>query len=273
MGITCPNALSNSAVASKSETVNCAANATTTTTKPITTTTIAPTTTTMPVTTTTVPASGGSCTNPTFTTSAPFGGEQSGPYYMYNNEWNASGYQVTQTLNVCSYNNWDVVANMNNNSGDGAVKTYPCVQDNLPGNAISSYNSITSTFAETDPQVAGDIYEDAYDIWINGEGNGTELMIWTHNFGQTPGGSEVGQVTIGGASYSVWHGGGYNAYVANTNVTSGTLDLLAFMKDMESRGYTTASAPLDQINYGVELVSTGGTNQQFNFTNFSVSTS
>jgi hypothetical protein len=189
---------------------------------------------------------------------------------MYNNEWGASGYPGSQTLNVCSYANWNVVANWDT---DNHVKTYPCAQDNLPGTAISTYKTITGTYAETDPQVAGDDYEDAWDIWINGEGSGTELMIWTSNFGQTPAGSVVGTVTIGGATYTVWHGGNYNAYVAKTPAASGTLNLLAFMQDMISRGYTTASAPLNQINYGVEIASTGGTNQPFNFTNFSVSTS
>lgn len=67
IGVSCPNALSNSAVSAKSETVNCAANATTTTsttvasttttsTVPVTTTT----STTVPVTTTTTVPSGGS---------------------------------------------------------------------------------------------------------------------------------------------------------------------------------------------------------------------
>ena len=231
-------------------------------------TTVAPTT----VAPTTVPTSQ-SCTNPSFVTSAPFGGESNGNYYLYNNEWNASGYQVTQTMYVCSYNNWYVVANMNNNNGDGAVKTYPDVQANFNEPAISSFKSITSSFSETSPHVG--IYEDAYDIWINGvaSSGSTELMIWNDNYHQVPGGSVVGSVTFDGRAYTVWKSGSYIALVANTTFTAGTVNLLAIFDWVISQGWIPSTSTLGQICYGAELVSTNSTNQTFTFNNFSVSTS
>ena len=73
--------------------------------------------------------------------------------------WNASNYSVTQTLYACSYSNWYVRANMSNDSGDGAVKTYPNAQENFNEKKISSFRTISSTFAETSPHIG--IYEDA----------------------------------------------------------------------------------------------------------------
>jgi hypothetical protein len=212
------------------------------------------------------------CANPQFETSAPTGGWSDGGYYLYNNMWNAARYSVQQTLYACSYNNWYVVANMNNDTGDGAVKTDPNVQMNFNEPAISSFQSITSTFAETSPDVG--IYNDAYDIWLNGvdTSGSDEVMIWNQNHGQTPAGSVVAVTSLGGRTYQVWKYGGYIAFVAEPAFTSGTVNLLAFFNYVISQGYIAANPTLGQIDYGVELVSTNGAPATFTFTNFSVTT-
>jgi len=187
--------------------------------------------------------------------------------------WNVSGYSVSQSIHACSYNNWYAVATMNNDRGDGAVKSYPNVHKDFNSPKISSFHSISSTFAETSPHVG--IYEDAYDMWINGvaSSGSTEVMIWTENHGQAPGGSSQGSVTFGGRTYKVWKNGDYIAFVANRNFTSGTLNLLEFFKWIMGKGWLPASSTLGQIDYGVELVSTNNAPHTFTFTNFSVSTS
>jgi hypothetical protein len=197
------------------------------------------------------------------------------PYFVANDAWNVNGYNVSQTLYACSAANWYVVATMDNSKGDGAVKTFPNSHrdfDSAP--QISSFNSITSTFADTSP--GSGIYEDAYDIWLNGIGgaNATEVMIWTDNHGQTPSGSVQGTVTMGGRSYTVWKTtGNYIAFVPSANFTSASMDLLAFFKWIMSKGWITNSATLGQVDYGVELVSTGGVPATFTFSNFSVNAS
>jgi hypothetical protein len=106
---------------------------------------------------------------------------------------------------ICDYNNWYVVANMNNDSGDGAVKTYPNVHKDFDGAPlISSFGTIASSFAHAAPHVG--IYEFAYDIWPNGVAStgSTEVMIWTDKSGS------------------------YIAFVATTNMASGTVNLLSF---------------------------------------------
>jgi hypothetical protein len=225
-----------------------------------------------PVSTGPVSAGSASCTSPSFSTSAADGMWNQSPYFVSNNMWNASKYSVTQTLHACSYSNWYVTATMNNDSGDGAVKTYPNSQRDF-SQEISSLGSVTSTFAETSPGTG--IYEDAYDIWINGlaTSGSTEVMIWTQNHGQTPSGSVQGTVTFGGRSYTVWKSGSYIAFVANANFTAGTMNLLQFFQWIIGKGWIPAGSTLSQVCYGVELVSTNGVPATFTFSNYSVSAS
>lgn len=219
------------------------------------------------------PTADASCTHPQFTTSDPTGGWTDGSYFVYNNMWNAAHYSVQQTLYACSFSNWYVVANMNNDSGDGAVKTYPNVHEDFNEPAISSLHTITSTFAEQSPHRG--IYEDAYDIWLNGvaTSGSTEVMVWTENFGQSPSGSLQGTASLGGRTYKVYRAGSYIAFVADTNFTSGSVNLLQVFDWVMAKGWIGSNSTLGQIDYGAELVSTGGTPATFSFTNFSVSAS
>lgn len=213
------------------------------------------------------------CTHPAYQTSDPNGGWTDGNYYVTQDMWNASNYSVQQTLYACSYRNWYVVANMNNNSGDGAVKTYPNVHEDYNEKAISSFHSITSTFAEHGPHTG--IYEYAYDIWLNGvaSSGSTEVMVWTDNYHQEPSGSVQASVTFGGRGYKVYKSGSYIAVVANSNFTSGSVDLLGIFKWIISKGWIPSSSTVGQIDYGVELVSTSSAPATFTVSNFSISAS
>jgi hypothetical protein len=230
-----------------------------------------------PAPTTSAPAPGppptsSSCTKPQFVSSDPNGGWTDGAYYVANDMWNISGYSVSQTIYACSHSNWYAVANMNNNSGDGAVKTYPNAHEDFNEPRISSFSSISSTFAETSPHVG--IYEDAYDIWINGvaSSGSTELMVWTENHGQTPSGSAQGTATVSGHTYTVYRSGSYIAFVANSNFTAGTVNLLSVFDWVMAKGWMPSTSTLGQIDYGTEIVSTGGSPATFAVHNFSVST-
>ena len=244
---------------------------TTTTTTATPTPTPTPTHTTTP--TPTAPPAPASCTNPAFVTSDPNGGWSTNGYYVHNNMWNVSGYNVRETLSACAYNNWYVTATMDNSRGDGAVKTYPNVHKDYNEPAISSFSSITSSFSETSPHVG--IYEAAYDIWLNGvAGNGsTEMMIWNDNYHQVPAGSKQATVTFDGRSYTVWRTGTYIAFVADSTFTSGSVDLLAMFKWLMSKGWLASNSTVGQIDYGFELVSTNGAPATFTVNNFSITSS
>ena len=211
------------------------------------------------------------CPHPSYVTSAQYGTWNLAPYFVDNDMWNSAGYQVAQTLYACSYRNWYVVARLN--GGSAAVKTYPDAQKDFSDPRISSLKSVTSTFAETSPGTG--IYEDAYDIWLNGiaSSGSTEVMIWTENHGQRPGGSIAGTATVGGRSYTVWRKGSYVAFVADSNFTSGSMDLLEFLTWVTAKGWMPGNSTLSAVDYGVELVSTDNVPATFRFSDFSVSAS
>ncbi|HMD68959.1 MAG TPA: hypothetical protein VKF42_08785 [Chitinivibrionales bacterium] len=214
------------------------------------------------------------CTNPVFVTGDPNGGWSDSGYYVHNNMWNSASYQCAETLYACSYHNWYVVANMNNNIGDGAVKAYPNVHMDFDSVPISSFKAITSTFSETSPHVG--IYDVAYSIWTNGvaAAGSTELMIWTENYNQVPSGSLAATVTLSGVTYNVWKTStnGYIAFVPTAVFTTGTVDILEIFNWTISKGWLPANSTLGQIGFGVEIVSTNSTNAVFKFTDFSITT-
>jgi hypothetical protein len=196
-----------------------------------------------------------------------------GGFYVDTDTWNAANYPVSQTMYVCDFNSWYVVAKMDNATGDGAVKTYPNVhKDFNAAPAISSFSAISSRFAHAGPHVG--IYEFAYDIWLNGvASNGsTEVMIWTDNFNQVPSGSVQETVTFSGQSYKVYKSGSYIAFVETVNETSGSLNLLDFFDHIVAKGWIPSTSTLSAVDYGVELVSTNGANATFTVSDFSLTT-
>lgn len=249
-----------------------------TSTTPTTSTTPPTTRTTTPApTTSTTPPASTTCTNPLFTTSRADDGWSNGGYYVHNNMWNASGYNVSQSLAACSYRNWSVTATADNSRGDGAVKTYPNVHKDYHDwgtgkePVVSSFPSLTSTFAATSPHVG--IYNVAYDIWLNGVPGNREIMIWTDNYRQVPAGNRVATgLSFSGTTWDLYATGdnGYLAFVPAQPMTKGTLDLKAFMDYLVSKGRVPTNSTLGQICFGAEIVSTDGKPATFQVTDFSI---
>ncbi|GAA3142292.1 hypothetical protein JOF29_000862 [Kribbella aluminosa] len=208
-----------------------------------------------------------SCPNPSFVTTSrdnQGAGQDFGPYYLHNNMWN--NHNGVYTMSVCDYGNWyeDVTQPK---PGDNGVQAYPNVHkdyDNVPLTRIRS-----ATFAATTPgDCPGCVYDVAFDVWI-GDGLDNELMIWTDNSGQVPGGDKVGTVSFGGFTYDVWHQDGYTAYVSQVTQKSGTMPLADFFTDVVNRGWAP-KATTWQVDYGVEIVSTAGHTRRFTFTDFAI---
>ena len=257
-------------------------------TPPTTTATPAPPTTTTPTTTPTAPPTsttttppGGACTNPVWTASGNDDMKQFNGYFVHNNVWNPpSG--GSQKISVCSERSWFVEAkNFPNDNFE--VFSYPNVHRDLPnypkGVAVSSFSTVKTTFAGV-PQAKGN-FNVAYDIWLNGVGNGngsTELMIWTETRPQTlqPLGIDQGDFTINGVGYDVYRytSGGINvvSYKARSTVRSGTFDLKQIIGDGVSRGFVPANPRLSSVDYGVEYRFTDGT-ARFDVSDFSLTTS
>ena len=211
-----------------------------------------------------------------FVTSDRDGGWSTSGYYVHNNMWNDEETLGPETLYACSYKNWYVTSTQTNHAG--AVKTYPNVHkdfNNLDGTRLNNFSTITSTFAGRGPRVG--IYNVAYDLWLNGVGWGngtTELMVWTENFNQRPAGSIVATYSAGGHTFDVWrlNDGDANlvSFAVRGTLYSGSLDLKAMISWAISMGYIPANPLVNQIGYGVEIVSTNGKPATFTFTDFSV---
>ncbi|MFD7158298.1 hypothetical protein ACFV9C_27125 [Kribbella sp. NPDC059898] len=236
-----------------------------------TTTQTKPPASTPPTSPATTPTSTGSpsatCTNPSFVTTSTNNqgdGRDFGAYYVHNNMWNNSN--GTYTLSACNYNNWFLDATQPL-PGDRGVQAYPNVHKDYNDVPLTKIKS--AKFAASTPTNCGAcIYDVAFDIWI-GDGLNNELMIWTDNKGQEPAGKKAGTVTFGGFTYDVWHEDGYTAYVSQVTQKSGTMPLADFFNDMTGRGWAP-KATTWQVDYGVEVVSTGNTKQRFTFNDFAI---
>ena len=240
--------------------------------------TVSPTATTA---TPTTPPAGAVCTNPAWRSSSNGAMYSDGGFIIHNNMWNTSGYRVSETVEACSYHSWNVIATADNSSGDGAVKTYPNVHKDYhnwsTGNEppLSNYPILSSSFAAAGPNTG--IYNIAYDIWLNGVGNGggsnREVMIWTDNQAQRPAGSVVATgLGIGGQTWTLWATGDNHilSFVAGKDMAAGTVNIRAMLDYLISHGRVPANSTLGQIDYGVEIVSTNGAPGTFRFTGFSL---
>jgi Glycosyl hydrolase family 12 len=185
---------------------------------------------------------------------------------LYNNEWNSSANPGPQKICGNSGHDWQVTSTQRAKNTE--VLTYPSVQKNYPNRALSSFTSMTSSYAENMNATAGTDAEAAYDIWINDLNK--EVMFWVDNHGQAPAGSKVATVTLGGLTWDYYQESGYYAFVLNHNATSGTVDLLAGIKYLISRGVLSSSDKLWQVNFGWEICSTAGVPQTFTMSNFTL---
>jgi Glycosyl hydrolase family 12 len=193
--------------------------------------------------------------------------------YVGNNMW-ACGPDTNTTScgaqDLAAYSPGDWSATSTQASGNTAVLTYPDVQqvftkttDTDP--AISAFASVTSDFTETmNPQVGTDA-EAAYDIWLSNTPGPHEIMIWVDNVGRGSGGApQIGTATIGGQAFTIYQNGANEIiFSLNHNEQSGTADILATLKWLQSHGRVSAGAGLGQVDFGFEICSTGGQPEKF----------
>ena len=207
------------------------------------------------------------CTHPTFSTREATGtknfgtGSSSPEYWWVNNDaWNGSA--GPQTIDVCNQSSWSAVSKQPNNGG--AVETYPDTEYDVGGRAhrstkpISAWNSITSTFSEAFPSGAGG-WDAAYDLWLNNWG--TEIMIWNQWSGAQSHWPDKATtaVKLDGVHYHFLNNGGELMFFRDTQVSSGSVDILAAFKWLVSQGIVKSTDVPTQLEYGVEVCYTTGT--------------
>jgi hypothetical protein len=241
--------------------------------------------------TSTIPADK-SC-NPT-NTIAHFTGEGSdaigdAPSTEAPGQYNASAEQWAvkddYSSNMCVYSKDDWYVEIKaTDHGDGAVQAYPSMRKiyhdwGLGGDfskdpKVSSFPQLKATVAHTSPSdCAGCIYEEAFDIWLNGIGGSKpELMIWTHNQDQVPYGNlKATNITLDGVQWDYYNSGTYMAFVPHdksANLSGKTFDLKQYIAYVSN---VVGSDPtLGQISYGVEPVDTDGVFKRWDFTKFEI---
>jgi hypothetical protein len=226
---------------------------------------VSSTTTSQPTTTTSSPSGGpGTCTSPIFTTGEATGTINLDPHpqpefwWVDNDAW--SGSHGPQTIQVCSQQSWDAISNQTDQQGQ--VETYPNTEYDVNGREgqypstkpISGYNSITSTFAEGFPTYGN--WDASYDLWLNNWS--TEIMIWNQWAGAQgywPGIATI-SLTLGGVGYKFYDNGGELMFFRDTQVASGSVDILAAFNWLVGKGYVNASDAPTQLEYGVEICAT-----------------
>ncbi len=204
--------------------------------------------------------------------------------YVGNNMWAAGGTGMTQTLTAVGPGHWQVAARAPaQNTG---VLSYPNTQQLFSDWGGGGWNGsgaqadtpirglaeLTSTFAENMNANRGTVAEAAYDIWLSGTSGPDEIMIWVDNANRGTGGSDrIGAATFGGQKWTLLqYQGGEIIWSLNANEQSGTVDILAMLRNLQSRGLASSGAAIGQIDFGFEICSTGGTPETFSVSHYTL---
>lgn len=207
--------------------------------------------------------------------------------YVTNHCWGDPTCQ--QTLSANDPGQWQVVARQA--AGNTSVRTYPNAQqlmNNWTGNGwgpcgtcsdtpLSALTQLTSTLTEVTPR-GGTIAQFAWDIWTNNNtGHPAEIMVWVDNSGRGSGGAtQVGTATLAGQDWTIYmYGDGELIWSLGAVGTfaqqgSGTVDLLAILQESVRQGFTSPAATIGQVNAGWEICSTGGVDETFAVSRYSL---
>jgi hypothetical protein len=194
---------------------------------------------------------------------------QSGKYVVMNNVW---GDSTTQCINVTG-TGFAVTSAVHNLPQNGAPGAYPAVYagchyancssgSGLPLQVSDSrFSTIATSVSMTYPN-NGSVYDASYDIWFDptartdGQNTGAELMVWLNHTGSVHAeGSQVGTVSIAGATWDVWFGNsGWNvvSYVRQSPTSSASFNVASFYSDMVRRGYAQNSWFITSVQAGFE---------------------
>lgn len=164
--------------------------------------------------------------------------------------------------------NWSVQAN--EPAGNTSVKAYPDVQHLYDSPDLSSLSSLTSTYAEDVGATSGTIAWAAYDVWLNNWAAEILIAVDNHNIDPTylP---VVGHFTVDGEGYTLYDNGSERVVVADTNQQSGTVDIQAVLGQVQALGKLPAANTLNAVDFGWEIDSTGGQQETFSVSNYSLS--
>jgi hypothetical protein len=170
-------------------------------------------------------------------------------------------------------------------AGNTAVVSYPSLGANYgmvnttKPTPLSDYSSIYSSFTENMHATSATSAWAAYDIWV-GPGSGTsattEIMI-QHDFANNGACTAEASATFGGSGgvpVQKWNlcqfGSELVWKLTSGNEQSGTVDIKAMLSWLDAHGYLPSNPGLYSIGYGWEICSTGGQDENFQVSSFSI---
>jgi hypothetical protein len=207
------------------------------------------------------------------------------------NVWNSGSSDCkgsSQTLSANGVDNFAITANYP--VGNTAVCTYPNVWPHDARESVDSYSKITSSFSESFPHNSATHAWGMFDLWFNdwanevmiqydfsknapctttpvthkvfgGKGNGVPAQAWFLCTFGSPKANGTYQTTA-------WKLGANEA--GKQSESSGSIDILAMIKSLERKGYLPAGSKWTAISMGWEICSTGGHNETFTGSGFTV---
>jgi hypothetical protein len=208
--------------------------------------------------------------------------------YVSNNCW--ADPHCKQTITARSPGNWKVVGT--EPRGNTSVKTYPDVKQlfnnwcghrwagcaNPTDTPIRALSRLKFGYQLTMPRPrSGTIGQAAYDIWTS-DSKRNEIMIWVDNDNRGSGGAKFI------ASYRTRDGSRWSLYFYGSEVIwslgrKGTFARQAsmarvpvheLMKYLVDHGYEGARSRVGELDFGWEICSTGGRQQTFAVTGYSI---
>lgn len=215
-----------------------------------------------------------------------------GPYYSnkidFSNGWttyvNNDGWGCgpngedcgPQTLTAYGPSTWSVTSRQA--AGNTGVLTYPDVQQLIADSAgnpvqLSGLTKLYSTFNEAMPHNADTKVEAAYDIWMGYFAQ--EVMVWVDNVNQGLSADTVlAHHVFFKIPYTLYRNGGPGGeliWSRDTNKTTGTVHILAMLNWLLRNGYVSQShASVSDVDFGWEISSTGGVNERFTLSDFTL---
>lgn len=199
----------------------------------------------------------------------PYTNWSNGGYVVSNDIWGAS--PGNQTIYANSYSNWWVICKY---SGSG-IKSYPHVGKTI-NRTVTSLGSLRGSFNATTP--SGVAHDLAYDIWLNG--STYEVMIWQKWSGTKPiagsydaSGNAVPtytNVSIGGIYYDVYKRGNVMSFLRRSQVSSASGDDIREVLLYCNRKGWYNNPTLRDVQFGWEIINTGGVQKQFTMNSFSL---
>ncbi|NUT46528.1 MAG: hypothetical protein HOV94_04285 [Saccharothrix sp.] len=201
----------------------------------------------------------------TWSSTDKWGTWSNGGYTIRNNVWGSG--VGPQTIWANSYSTWGVWADHPNTGG---VKSYPHAAK-MVNQRLGAMSRLSSSFNVSRP--GSGAYATAYDIWANNYAY--EVMIWVNKQGAVgPIGSKQATATVGGHTWDVYRGSnGSNAvfsFVRTGNTNSGTVDVLAVLRWIGSRGWW-GDVTVGDVQFGFEITSSAG-GMDFVSNSFSITT-